>query len=143
MPIKIGFSGSSQEDMTFDQKNNFLVTMSEINQEFFIIEFHHGDCIKADAGAHKLVQIYFPHVKIVKHPPEDSKKRAFCEGGICLPKKPYLVRNHDIVDDTQRMICTPDGESEELRSGTWATIRYAKKQNKKVYIIVPDGNVKE
>jgi hypothetical protein len=142
MPLKIGFTGT-QKGMTFDQKNNFLVTMRDLNNDFHLTEFHHGDCIGSDADAHRLVQIYFPHVEIKKHPPEDPKKRAFCEGGFPYKEKPYLERNHMIVDSTDVMIATPDGESEELRSGTWATIRYAKKQNKKVSTIIPDGTVIE
>ena len=142
MSLKIGFTGT-QSGMTFDQKNNFLVTLRELNEEFHLTEFHHGDCIGADADAHKLMQIYFPHVEIRKHPPEDPKKRAFCEGGFCYTEKPYLVRNHMIVDETDMLIATPENGNEEMRSGTWATIRYAKKTDKKITIISPDGNCKE
>ena len=142
MPLKIGFTGT-QKGMTFDQKNNFLVTLKELNEEYQIEEFHHGDCIGADADAHRLMQIYFPNVEIKKHPPKDPKKRAFCPGGFCYSEKPYILRNHMIVDSTDLMIATPDGESEELRSGTWSTIRYAKKINKDIKIIVPDGKTIE
>jgi hypothetical protein len=48
-----------------------------------------------------------------------------------------LERNHDIVDQTDFMIAAPFTESEVLRSGTWSTIRYARKQGKEVYIFTP------
>lgn len=106
------------------------------------LEFHHGDCVGADAEAHK---IFLGKVSIVIHPPIDTKKRVFCGGdsagnGVTILKaKDYLDRNHDIVDATDFLIATPDGYKEKLRSGTWATIRYAQKQGKIVAVIWPNG----
>lgn len=142
MPLKIGFTGT-QKGMTFDQKNNFLVTLKELNEEYHLEEFHHGDCIGADKDAHMLVETCFPHVTIHIHPPENGYKRAFCKGGFVHQELPFLVRNHKIVDLTDVLIATPDGDAEQRRSGTWATVRYAKKINKGVTIIVPDGNTIE
>jgi hypothetical protein len=139
MPLKIGFTGT-QKGMTFDQKNNFLVTLKELNEEYHLEEFHHGDCLGADKDAHDLVEIYFPNVMIHIHPPENEYKRAFCKGGFEHQALPYLVRNHKIVDLTDMLIATPNGENETQRGGTWATVRYAKKINKDVTIIGPDGN---
>lgn len=51
-------------------------------------------------------------------------------------------RNHDIVDATEWLIATPK-KFEEIRSGTWATVRYAKKVKKPVTIIWPDGSIEE
>lgn len=53
-----------------------------------------------------------------------------------MVEKPYLKRNIDIVDNTDILIGCPSGE-EIVRSGTWHTIRYAKKQNKKIMMIRP------
>ena len=101
------------------------------------ISFHHGDCIGADATAHD----YAANLKfhIVIHPPLDAKARAFKPGKV-LECKPYLVRNHDIVDVADTLIACPDGP-ERLRSGTWATVRYALRQRKQVYLIWPDGKL--
>ena len=55
--------------------------------------------------------------------------------------KPYLERNKDIVDETGLLIATPKGE-EIVRSGTWSTIRYARKNHKKIIIIMPNGNLR-
>jgi hypothetical protein len=142
MPLKIGFTGT-KNGMTFDQKNNFLVTLDELNDEHHLEEFHHGDCIGADEDAHQIVETYFPHVMIHIHPPENGYKRAFCKGGFSHQERPFLVRNRHIVDLTDVLIATPDGDNEQQRSGTWSTIRYAKKINKDVTIIGPSGNTIE
>ena len=53
--------------------------------------------------------------------------------------KDYLERNHDIVDETDMLIATPGEEQEVQRSGTWATIRYARKQKRTILTIYPSG----
>jgi hypothetical protein len=104
-------------------------------------EFHHGDCTGADAQAHRIARLMTP-CKIVVHPPLDVAKRAYCEGDIILPPGEYLRRNHDIVDACQLLIATPRTMYNVLRSGTWATIRYAKKIGRPVEIFYPnDPNV--
>jgi hypothetical protein len=57
-----------------------------------------------------------------------------------LQPKKYVERDHDIVDETDMMISFPPTNKEILRSGTWTTIRYARKKKKKLYIIYPDGS---
>ena len=55
------------------------------------------------------------------------------------PAKDYLVRNHDIVDVCDVLVATPGQKEEQIRSGTWATIRYARKIRKQIIIVYPDG----
>jgi hypothetical protein len=101
---------------------------------------HHGDCIVADAKAHEIGKKV--GYKVELHPPEKSGKRAFCKDADKVnDPKPYLVRNHNIVDATEIMIGIPESFEEVQRSGTWATIRYARKQKKPIVIIWPDGSV--
>ena len=59
---------------------------------------------------------------------------------IRLPKKP-LIRNRDIVRETAVLIATPEQTIEQLRSGTWATVRYARKMNRPTVLIFPDGTL--
>lgn len=57
---------------------------------------------------------------------------------------PYIVRDHAIVDEVQFLIGCPRKDIEELRSGTWATIRYARKQRRNlncIILIYPDGGI--
>jgi len=101
--------------------------------------FHHGDCVGADAEAAGIaVNLgYF----VVAHPPIDSKLRAYAPGHNTLQPKPYLDRNHDIVDAANWLIATPHG-AEDKRSGTWATIRYARAHGVSVMLIRSDGTTK-
>lgn len=98
-------------------------------------ELHHGDCIGGDEQAHQIARQM--GLRIIIHPPKDPKKRAFCEGDEIKEEKHYLARNRDIVDETDCLIGMPKGP-EVLRSGTWSTIRYARKKNKKTLITFPE-----
>ena len=54
-------------------------------------------------------------------------------------EKRYLERNRDIVDACDILIACPRTLKEELRSGTWATVRYARKVGKPVAILWNNG----
>lgn len=49
-----------------------------------------------------------------------------------------LVRNHTMVDLASVVIAAPSSLEEQQRSGTWATIRYARKQKKEVILLNPE-----
>jgi hypothetical protein len=131
----IGFTGT-QNGMTRKQGESFLLLIRELG----INEFHHGDCIGADAQAHKIVS-NLTDAQIMVHPPDKNIKRAFCKSNNVAQPLPYLERNKIIVNESNILIATPNQYKEVLRSGTWSTIRYAKKSNKTCYIIFPDGNI--
>lgn len=103
------------------------------------VTFLHGDCIGADEIAHSIVREY-KSARVQIFPPLSGTFRANCNFDSIMPEKEYIERNHDIVDSSDFMIACPNGE-EKVRSGTWATIRYARKQNKRIVIIKPDGNI--
>jgi len=119
--MKIGFTGT-REGMSQHQKEQFVLKMLELSPS----EFHHGDCRGADAEAHDIVREFFPDVRIVIHPPEKTYMRAYKKGDFYHPTKPYIVRDKDIVNDTEHLIGSPL-DVEVIRSGTWTTIRYARK----------------
>lgn len=131
---KIGFTGT-QRGMTVQQKRKLRELLWDYD------ELHHGDCIGSDDEAH---DIALGHgLRIVVHPPSIPTKRAFRTSFHEIrPEQHYNTRNHNIVDETSELIATPAEFEEQLRSGTWATIRYAVKQGKKVTIIFPDGFVR-
>jgi predicted Rossmann fold nucleotide-binding protein DprA/Smf involved in DNA uptake len=54
----------------------------------------------------------------------------------------YLSRNRDIVRDTEMLVATPGEEAEHLRSGTWSTVRFARKLGRSVWVILPNGTVR-
>lgn len=126
---KIGFTGT-RNGMTDVQKERVRDRLKR-NQAS---ELHHGDCIGADEEAHGIALAL--GVDVVVHPPTDNRARAHCDVGTVLAPLPYLKRNHAIVDACDLMLAAPDGP-ERQRSGTWATIRYARKQGKVVILLLP------
>lgn len=133
----IGFTGT-QTGITTQQLRTLQYEVA--NRALETTEWHHGDCTGGDESFHELV---VGSSKVVIHPPLDDSKRAFCDGlnvEIREPKE-YLERDDDIAREVDVLIACPKGFKEELRSGTWATVRYARKYHKDVIIIYPDGSV--
>lgn len=134
MLLRIAFTGT-QQGMSERQKTTFAAFLKlHINR---IEAFHHGDCIGADADAHEIAESILGVDKIWIHPPENPKKRAYCKSPHILPELPYLERNHEMVDIAGAVIAAPKSMREEWRSGTWATIRYAKKLKRPLKILEP------
>jgi hypothetical protein len=132
--IKIGFTGT-KKGMKLEQLKVLEDVLTKLRSSYDFLEFHHGDCKGSDAQAHDLaMNLGF---KVVIHPPKNPKTRAFCKGHEIREEKDYSVRDHDIVDECDEMIVVPKLRKEELRSGTWATYRYAKKRGKSCSIIFP------
>ena len=53
---------------------------------------------------------------------------------------PYTRAQHkQIVNVCDVLIAAPSGP-EKLRSGTWSTVRYARKLHKNITIVLPDGS---
>lgn len=134
--MKIGYSGT-QFGMNSRQKENFVIRIIEYQDNQGITEFRHGDCEGGDSDAHDLIRKHFPYIKIIGHPPLNPAKRAFKQCDELRPEKDYIPRNHDIVDETDELIAAPKQSHEVLRSGTWSTIRYAKKSDKNVIMLWP------
>lgn len=137
MKFSVGFTGTQRG-------------MSKIQAEIFgpiweafapkVGEVHLGDCIGADAEIYALVKRISPHVHTVGHIPNVGNKRAFCKYDEELPAQSYLVRNKAIVSASAILIAFPGG-AEVLRSGTWSTVRFARKFRKPILLIYPDGFV--
>lgn len=132
----IGFTGT-RHGMTEAQIVSVTTTLLRLD----LLEFHHGDCIGADVQAAEIAkaQGYI----IVGHPPVNEYRRAFFFNDMTRTAKPYIERNHALVDAVGILIAAPETAREQHRSGTWATIRYAKSNNVRVIIINPDGRTIE
>jgi hypothetical protein len=133
--MDVGFTGT-QDGLTDDQMATLRFLFGRL-RSFGLQSLHSGDCIGADYTAFKEWEAL--NGKNVGHPPENDSKRAFCSFDAAYDPKPYLVRNHDIVDCSSALIVTPNCFKRKLRSGTWATIRYAEPRIP-VTIIFPDGS---
>lgn len=140
---RIGFTGT-REGMTENQKiflEAYFKIVKSLQEADFC--FHHGDCIGADEQAHRILYDNIGGRLIYLHPPHNDKLRAKLDSecSYVYPTRQYLERNHDIVDATDYLIAAPKEAEETTKSGTWATIRYAKKQKKNVIIVRPDGSI--
>lgn len=135
--MRIGFTGT-QRGMTVAQQT----VVRRLSRSLVVDEAHHGDCVGADADFDAIMRER--GVPRHVHPPDDPKKRAFVRDfAVRYPTKPYLERNRAIVDDTDALIAAPKGATEEQRSGTWATIRYARNAGKAVTIVWPNGSIEQ
>lgn len=132
--LKVGFTGT-QNGMTGRQKEQLKNYIKYLSQYHPALHAHHGDCIGADAEFHDIMEKYAD--MIVIHPPDNLIKRAFKKGTANCVALPYLKRNRQIVDMCDVLLAAPKGFTEVVRSGTWATVRYARKKNKTVKIFYP------
>ena len=122
----LGFSGT-RAGMTAAQK----AMVATILPRFRVL--HHGDCVGADVQAHELARELSLEVQV--HPPISEQWRAHCQGDQSHPPRHHLVRNRDIVACTAELLAAPKGFAEDRRSGTWATVRYAREARRRVTIV--------
>lgn len=135
MITRIGFTGS-RNSLPDAQKATLKEVLASLHR-LGANTFHHGDCVGADRTAHNAVRALGMHTE--SHPPKSDRYRAFCAVVVTHPPKPYLVRNRDIVKACDVLVGCPKGP-ETQRSGTWATIRYARQDKRKIILIWPDGS---
>lgn len=137
--LVMGFTGT-RHGMTRAQKTGLWNTF----QNYDPYEFCHGGCIGADAECHVLFQKWSANrgYPIIVYPSNVDRLRALFEVDDNVriePPQPPLVRNRDIVNSCHVLVAAPSSAEEEMRSGTWATIRYARKVNRRIVLITPEG----
>jgi hypothetical protein len=130
--VELGFTGTKQ-GMTPKQFNEVVKLLVQFKPD----RVHHGDCVGSDEDFHTIATNngYYRHI----HPPIKERYRAFCEGDYAEEPGEYLVRDQEMVDQVQLLIATPNGFKERVRSGTWATVRRARKKGIPIYIVHPNG----
>ena len=91
------------------------------------VEAHHGDSVGADAQFHAVCQQL--GIPVVIHPSRDQSDRAHCLGAkVTHTPVEFAEQSAAIVNLCQIFIAAPDGFKERWRrSGTWMTIRAARK----------------
>jgi hypothetical protein len=138
----IGFTGT-QHGLTLAQEASIrnVLTFSTFSREARV--FHHGDCVGADDTAAGIVESL--GYRIECHPPVNPLKRAFTKSyDVTRPELPYLKRNDAIVAAATRLVAAPrapEDHPNQRRSGTWYTVRRARKKGIEVIICWPDGTV--
>lgn len=134
--LNVGFTGTIA-GMTQKQKQVITDLLIELEPK----KVHSGDCIGADKDFHDIARKL--GIWSVGHPPINPKNRAYCDFDEVEPEGEYHERDRNIVNATSILLVAPKDFYEELRSGTWTTARYARKQEKEFKIILPNGQVRE
>lgn len=134
--MRVGFTGT-REGMAVQQFVAFVMAMPA-----GMTWFRHGCCLGADEEAVRHVNDMVPRPSIFGAPSNiGSQTSEFAlsvsddtTGEFSDP----LERNRVIVDGCDLLIAAPKGP-EERRSGTWATVRHARKKGKPIVIVWPNG----
>jgi hypothetical protein len=133
----VGFSGT-KDGVTAPQ-------LASLETLFDLIpgarELHHGDCVGADDAAHHIATRL--GWRIVVHPPQNQRRARGYRGNLRLPPLGFLARNHEIARLCDLLIaCPAQPEHDNPRSGTWATVRHARRLHKPIAVIDPAGAVR-
>lgn len=138
----IGFTGT-RRGMTGAQK----FTVGEILSTADGLAFtRHGDCVGADVEFDYLCGVR--SINVIAHPSDIPGTQGGSEQRHAdlpyyfhaMPPLPAFVRNYNIVSGCDILLATPAGFHEEQRSGTWYTIRLARRSGVPVVIVWPDGS---
>ena len=153
--MNIGFTGTRQ-GMTSSQLTSVMTFLDKMkprkealeesrSDPTFLKNFysaHHGCCVGSDIQFATLAKRY--KFWVVGHPSSDTPIYQIpveqCSSDELTSPKPALIRNHDIVNGRELVFATPKTLKEEIRSGTWAAIRFALKSNIPVKVVWPDGS---
>lgn len=122
------------------------VWFSALGKQNSTFHLHHGCATGADSAAHYSVRLLTNTVihghPGVNHRGEAAYRMPYTEYNIMHPEKPYLARNADIVSFANALVAAPQYEEthpKSAHSGTWQTIRLARKASIPILIVWPDG----
>lgn len=102
---------------------------------------HLGDGPAADTDFTRLARWMRPNPRVVLH---SATLPAAEPPGLAVTVEPAATpseRNRAIVDAADLLVACPREAAEDVRSGTWSTIRYARTGKKRVLVVYPDGLV--
>jgi hypothetical protein len=138
---KLGFTGTRNQ-LTMQQRTWLVEFVKETQPE----EAAHGDCIGADEEFHSILRAYARSCRIEIWPSIHPTMRAYCDGDIIHESLPSLERDQLIVDFATEFVGCPPTNKEITRSGSWATLRKARKKYRRneldaLYVVYPDGYI--
>jgi hypothetical protein len=135
----VGFTGC-REGMTEPQKSKVYGLLTDLYTLGFRT-VRHGICIGSDWDFHNMCKelgfTIIGHPGVNKTGERMVNKLIKCDA--LHTEKYFLLRNRDIVNSCEIMIATPNTKDQSLRSGTWSTIRYAKKCKRNILVVDPEG----
>jgi hypothetical protein len=140
--MRIGFTGT-RDETTCEQHHALCSFVKRLTG---VVEWHHGACVGADAEGVEVARNLLSGVRVVAHPPDNDALVSFgaldCSD-VILDPLPHLDRNHAIVEACDLLVACPKGPEQAQGSGTWATVKCARKLKKHIVIVWPDGTVTE
>lgn len=137
--MRYGMTGT-REGVTDKQKAAFELWLAFHPS----VELAHGAAIGADEYVALRVASHGNGSFCVAFPsniPNQTSQRAIKVSHEVHPERPPLERNQDIVEYSNEMLAFPGGMAEKRRSGTWATIRRARRWGRSIQFFWPDGTV--
>jgi|SRR5262252_9344418 len=140
--MKIAFTGT-RKGMTPAQQDSVAIAFAKLDA----LVLHHGACRGADRVAHAILVQTFGSMSAHHMHPTNEEQHLWAFSVARQPDVIYTLetdpikRNHLMIDLSEALVAAPSKKQEELRSGTWATIRYARKLHKPIYFCWPDGTI--
>ena len=124
--MNVGFTGT-RKGMSEAQKSQLHRVLALLQYAAQVsnqsVRVFHGGALGADDEAHYIADRLGMDPNPVLVMSEDS------------PGRSYLARNRVIVSRAELLIAAPETDTEQLRSGTWATVRYARQAGKPVIML--------
>lgn len=117
--------------------------MQEFLSRIPMSRFVHGAAHGADTLAHYIVRAAHGDIPIELHPSDRPSTLVTVPiGNVDIhDQKPPLERNRIIVQRIHGLLAVPREDEEITRSGTWATIRYARELGVPIYMVKQCGKV--
>ena len=131
--------------MTAAQKATVGALLRDLNARGFN-RYVHGGCVGADYDFHRLVvdNPYLAELRVFPSNMLHARSPLFGATSVASPQYP-LDRNRLIVryvaQNSGCMLATPKEVQEQLRSGTWSTVRYTRKCRVPLHLVLPDGTI--
>lgn len=102
----------------------------------------HGDCVGADSDFDCLCRLH--SIETWMRPctmdgNEDHRFRAYTQAKPMGKATNPMKRNREIASQCHVLFGCPPTDHEVQRSGSWATIRYARKYGKPTFLFFPSG----
>lgn len=130
--VRVGFTGS-RLDPTPAQRPWVRAMLMQLYVPG--ASFHHGDCVGSDVFGAEVARAL--GYQLVAHPPSDPRLRAYIPSHITHPPLPYAQRNGNIVARSTALVGLPRWPEHDVRSkrsGTWQTIRMARRAKLPLYV---------
>jgi hypothetical protein len=148
--VSIGITGT-RNPLTDAQRHTLgLMLMTIMHRVPRMRAIHHGCATGADEYAHQIT-LTIPGSDIYGHPGYGANKRQPYlmpivpeQFTILYPAKTYRERNLDIVTYSRLLIACPaypEQDARSARSGTWQTVRFARKVPIPVLLVIPNGGI--